>query len=292
MARKVTVTAEQVNAAADAMKAEGIRPTSRAIREALGEDASMGSINRLLNRWKGAQERPAEPDLELSDSVQQAIVDFMAAKLNATSEAFEAELAEQHREVADLASENESQLDMIDNLQADLEAARAEVAHEREVAEHARTELAKAQLRLESLPHLEEAAEKAHMELAKAQFKLESIPRLEEAAEQARTELFKNKLQLEAMARLEQELATVRGELEAERHELGEIHAELEEERDLRIKAQQFIIDPIFKQRVMPNAGHPSANAALSAAHPGANAALSAAANTASTNESSVADEA
>lgn len=281
MARKVTVTAEQVNAAADAMKAEGIRPTSRAIRESLGEDASMGSINRLLNRWKSVQERPAEPDLGLSDTVQQAIIDFMAAKLDAVSEAFETELAEQHREVADLAGENESQLDMIDNLQADLEAARAEVAHEREVAEHARTELAKAQLRLESLPHLEEAAEKAHMELAKAQFKLESIPRLEEAAEAARTELFKNKLQLEAMGRLEEELASARAELEAERHELGEIHAELEEERDLRIKAQQFIIDPIFKQRVMPSAAHPSANAALSAAP-----------TAASTNDSSVADEA
>ena len=61
MGRKVTVTAEQVNAAADVMKAEGNRPTSRTIRERLGEDAFMGTINRLLQRWKGVQERPRAP---------------------------------------------------------------------------------------------------------------------------------------------------------------------------------------------------------------------------------------
>ena len=50
------------------------------------------------------------------------------------------------------------------------------------------------------------------------------------------------------MLRLEAELASVRAELEMERHELAETRAELEEERDLRIKAQQFIVDPIFKK--------------------------------------------
>ena len=39
-------------------------------------------------------------------------------------------------------------------------------------------------------------------------------------------------------------------ELEAEREELGETRAELDEERTLRIKAQQFIVDPIFKTPV------------------------------------------
>ena len=49
---------------------------------------------------------------------------------------------------------------------------------------------------------------------------------------------------------METELASVRLELEAEREELGETRAELDEERTLRIKAQQFIVDPIFKTPV------------------------------------------
>ena len=52
MGREATITAEQVNAAADGMKADGIKPTSRAIRERLGNTGSMGTINKLLKRWK------------------------------------------------------------------------------------------------------------------------------------------------------------------------------------------------------------------------------------------------
>jgi hypothetical protein len=250
MGRKVTVTAEQVNAAADAMKAEGNRPTSRMIRESLGEDACMGTINRLLQRWKGAQERPARASVGLPSALQEALLGYMEEELSAATDLFNAELSEQQREVADLASENEFQLEIIEGQTVELEAARQEAALEREIAEQARTELAKLQLRLEAFPRMEEAAELARMELAKAQFKLEGIPRLEEAAELARSELFKAQLRLESMLRLEAELASVRGELEMERYELSETRAELEEERDLRIKAQQFIVDPIFKKVV------------------------------------------
>lgn len=248
MARKATVTADQVNAAADALKAEGIKPTSRAIRESLGNSACMGTINRLLQRWKGAQERPVVSAPELPPELYRALLDFVAAEATAARTVLEAELSSQQHEVSDLAGENEGQLDTIDTLTAELETVREQYARERQVSEQARTDLAKAQMRLEGLPRLEEAAELARMELAKAQFRLESIPRLEEAAEVARTELFKAQLRLEGMTRLESDLSTMRNELEQERHELGETRAELEEERDLRIKAQQFIVDPIFKK--------------------------------------------
>ena len=249
MVRKVTVTAEQVNAAADALKADGIKPTSRAIRDSLGNAASLGTINRFLQRWKGGQLRMPAPPRELPAEVRLALLDYVEQQVSASQALLEVELSEQQQEGADLASENENQLDTIDTLTAELEAALEEAARERQVSEQARTELAKAKLRLEGMPRLEKAAEDARMELAKAQFRLEDIPRLEEAAELARTELFQSQLQLEAMHRLEADLALTREELELERHELSETRAELEEERDLRIKAQQFIVDPIFKKQ-------------------------------------------
>ena len=73
---------------------------------------------------------------------------------------------------------------------------------------------------------------------------------MEEAAEAARAELIQAQLKLESLTRVETELAAARLELEAEREELGETRAELDEERTLRIKAQQFIVDPIFKTPV------------------------------------------
>lgn len=248
MVRAVTLTQDQVNAAADALKGEGAKVNARAVRQQLGTTVCLGTITKLLQRRKAGQERQVAAARDLPPVLQRAILDFVGEEVAQVRNECDAELTEQQQEAADLANENEVQQEAIDTLGADLDAAREELAREREVAEKARTDLAKAQLRLESLPRLEEAAEKARMELAKAQFKLEDIPRLEEVAEQARAELVKMQVQLESMTRLESELASVRGELETDRLELADIRVELEEERILRIKAQQFIVDPIFKK--------------------------------------------
>ena len=54
MGREATITYEQVAAAADAMKVAGGKPTSRGIRERLGNTGSMGTVNKLLQAWKAA----------------------------------------------------------------------------------------------------------------------------------------------------------------------------------------------------------------------------------------------
>ncbi|GGE88726.1 DNA-binding protein [Massilia psychrophila] len=46
MGREATVTYGQVAAAADAMCSANIRPSSRTVRERLGNTGSMGTINR------------------------------------------------------------------------------------------------------------------------------------------------------------------------------------------------------------------------------------------------------
>jgi chromosome segregation ATPase len=176
MGREATITPEQVNAIADAMKADGIKPTSRAVRERLGNTGSMGTINKLLQHWKAGQERQATASLSLPPALQKAVLDFMDQELTAARATLEAELAEQQQEAADLATENERQAELIaarddelealaidkaeaegkaGQLSADLDAAREEAARERQAAEQARTELAKALLRLEAMPRLE-----------------------------------------------------------------------------------------------------------------------------------------
>ena len=176
MGRESTITYEQVAAVADAMKIDGIKPTSRAVRERLGNTGSMGTINKLLGRWKSGQERQVSAALVLPPALQRVLLEFMDHELTGARTALEAELADQQQEAADLATENErqvveteSQAEAIELLRAevskhqgragqldsDLVVARDEAARERSGAELARTELAKAQLRLEAMPRLE-----------------------------------------------------------------------------------------------------------------------------------------
>lgn len=176
MGRESTITFEQISAVADAMKTEGVKPTSRAVRERLGNTGSMGTINKLLGRWKSGQERQISAALVLPPALQRVLLEFMDNELTAARTTLEAELADQQQEAADLATENERQV--IENdaqaeaieslradvathqgragqLEADLAVARDEAVRERSGAELARTELAKAQLRLEAMPRLE-----------------------------------------------------------------------------------------------------------------------------------------
>ena len=176
MGRESTITFEQVAGVADALKINGLKPTSRAVRERLGNTGSMGTINKLLSRWKSGQDRPVSAALVLPPALQRALLEFMDLELTRARTTLEAELVEQQQEASDLATENERQV--VDNeaqgetierlraevsahkgrtgqLDADLVVARGEAARERSGAELARTELAKAQLRLEAMPRLE-----------------------------------------------------------------------------------------------------------------------------------------
>jgi chromosome segregation ATPase len=175
MARTATITYEQVAAHAERLKAEGKKPTLRAVREAHGS-GSMGTIRPFLQQWEAGQSRQVEPTLALPDPLQRAILDFIAKEIAQAKAPFETKLSESMQEAADLAIENERQAVEIQELsrqieelhsntsnregrltilETDLAAAKDEATRERTAAEAARTELAKALLRLESMPRLE-----------------------------------------------------------------------------------------------------------------------------------------
>jgi colicin import membrane protein len=176
MGREAKITYEQVAAAANAMCAADIRPSSRTVRERLGNVGSMGTINRLLQEWKATQDRHVAQALTLPPALQRAMLDFMAKELAEAKAELESVLAEQLQEMADLAIENERQGADIDErvitemalraelatlqgriaqTESELANTRSETRREREEAANSRIDLAKALLRLEAMPLLE-----------------------------------------------------------------------------------------------------------------------------------------
>ena len=99
--------AEQINAAMDAMAAEGLPITVRALREKLGGGTCLGTISKLLQRRKAGAQRQIAAAAELSPVLRQAILDFVGQELSASQTAHEAEMNDNQQELMDLASENE-----------------------------------------------------------------------------------------------------------------------------------------------------------------------------------------
>jgi colicin import membrane protein len=199
MGRDALITYQEVAAAAEGIKAAGDKPSSRLVRERLGNIGSMGTITKHLQTWRDGQERRITT-VTLPVTVQRSLLDFMDLELSNAKATLELEVAERQQEATDLAIENERMIgylcekdEMVATLQAelaslqgrnaqitmDLLAAKEEAGKEREASERARTELAKASLRLEAIPRLD-------AELADLRTKLEKD---REEYELVRTEL-------------------------------------------------------------------------------------------------------
>lgn len=176
MVREANISQEQVNAAADALRAAGVKPTVRAVRDKLGT-GSQATVMRLLGVWKSNQVQASETPLTLPAPFQRVLVDYLAQTVAEEKQALSAELAEQQQVNTDLGLENERLAEQLSALQSELAAiqserdalvgrvhqletdlglARGEAEQERSAAEAVRVELAKAQLRLEAVPLLQE----------------------------------------------------------------------------------------------------------------------------------------
>jgi len=266
MGREAAFTFEQVAAVAAAIKSEGNKPTSRAVRERLGNTGSMGTINKMLSTWKAGQERLIDAALALPASVQRAILDYVDQELTGAQAKLMAELAEQQQECADLAAENERQgmeiealtqsLDAlstgkaaaegrVDQLSTDLDRLRDEAVRERQGAETARTELAKVLLRLEAMPRLEG-------DLAALREELVNERDARVTAEQAAAVLRAQKTDLDGRladirsqaARMEEQLTQVRDKAEKLADDLSDARVIVQTSK-ARIEAQEREITEI-----------------------------------------------
>ena len=127
MAREARWTYEQVAAEADAIRAEGGRPSARLIQRRFG-GGSMGAIHRLFREWEASRGRPRAAMIEIPDAVRNALVDFIEAETSTRMAELEAKVASAQTAADD--------------------------------AEKARTELAKAHLQIDDLPRLRGEASK------------------------------------------------------------------------------------------------------------------------------------
>lgn len=248
MGRESVITQEEVNAVADQLRATGAKPTARAVREVLG-GGSMATVLKHLQGWQSRQVRPPETQALLPVGLQRALVDFIAQEVASAKVALEADLVTAQQANQDLIAESERlavalqrEQSTVETLQADkaelsgrlgqltkdLEEVRAEAAAQREAAEHARTEKAKLELRLEGVPRLE-------AEIERLKGALESERNAKVVAEQ-QAAVFQAWLE-KTEAQLKELVANnAVPRLDAE---LGKLKASLDQERAVRVSAEQ-----------------------------------------------------
>jgi len=264
MVREATITQEQVNAAANALRGAGIKVTVRAVRKELGDVGSQATVMRMLAVWKSNQVQAPESPLALPAALQRVLADYLAQLVAESKVELSTELAEQQQVNIDLGMENERLLSQIDALQAelaasqserdalvgraqqqesDLQLARSEAEQERIAAAGVRTELAKALLRLEALPRLEKELTAVRAEAAK-----ERADRV--AAEQAAA-VATARLEGEARARerIEGELRAVSAREEQANIQIKDLTAQLVDGRLVRARNEREPRKPVDLRR-------------------------------------------
>ena len=189
MPREATITYDQVVRYAEAIKAEGYKPTPRLIRDRHGS-GSFGTIHKLFLQWENTQELAIETALSLPPSLQRAILEFVRNELSTGRAELDDRLSQAVSHARDLATENERLSQLIEEQSNETEALRGEKAalqgrvsemeaaaknlreesaRERQAAEAARTEVAKITLRLEGLPRLEADLTESRREFQQAE---------------------------------------------------------------------------------------------------------------------------
>ena len=248
MGRESVITQEEVNSVADQLRATGAKPTARAVREALG-GGSMATVLKHLHVWQSHQVRAPDTQAVLPVGLQRALVDFIAQEVASAKVTLEADLVTAQQANQDLIAESERlaaalerEQSAVKTLQADkaelsgrlgqltkdLEEVRAEAVAQREAAEHARTEKAKLELRLEGVPRLEAEIERLKVAL-ESERSAKVVAEQQAAVAQARLEKTEGQLK---------ELVTNNAvpRLDAE---LVKLKASLDEERAVRVSAEQ-----------------------------------------------------
>lgn len=248
MGQESVITQEEVNSVADQLRATGAKPTARAVREALG-GGSMATVLKHLHVWQSHQVRAPDTQAVLPVGLQRALVDFIAQEVASAKVTLEADLVTAQQANQDLIAESERlaaalerEQSAVKTLQADkaelsgrlgqltkdLEEVRAEAVAQREAAEHARTEKAKLELRLEGVPRLEAEIERLKVAL-ESERSAKVVAEQQAAVAQARLE--KTEGQLKELV--------VNNPVPRLDAELVKLKASLDEERAVRVSAEQ-----------------------------------------------------
>ncbi|MDO9152044.1 MAG: DNA-binding protein [Methylotenera sp.] len=210
MARESTITFEQVAAVAGSIKAHGGKATMRNVRESLGS-GSMATILKFLQQWQGGQLRQSQAiDDAMDPSIARAISNQIASKVQEATANTTAQLADLQIETDTLIAENERQAADIDLQATELSALQEQYAALAGRTQQLETEATRTAA---ALVTERQAAESARVELAKAELRLEAVPRIEAEIEKVRAELLEARAQ---SAKLHEEAAVATAKLESE----------------------------------------------------------------------------
>jgi chromosome segregation ATPase len=214
------VTFEQIEAAADAIRGEGLQPTINAVRERLGT-GSPNTIHRHLTAWRSVRPQAVTVTTELPTSLTSAIATEIERAAASARAEIESKLVQAQTEAAELATVGE-----------DLEAERDELIEqvtglttERDtLAGKAEQQAVDIKAQAERIEREQQAAESARVELARAQLKIESS--VEKLADQAaEVQRLRAALDTETKSRIvaEQQVAVLTAKLEAMRERVADI---------------------------------------------------------------------
>lgn len=174
MPRAATITQDHVNAIANQLNAKGIKPTVRLVIAEHGS-GSQGTVHPMLKNWERGN-RPAAEGVTLSPVLVRMLQEHFTQEVARATSEVQVQLADSEEAAGDLARENKAQANLLDQreeeigkltdgtaamqgrfnqLERELMAVQEEAARLRGDAEHAHTELAKAQMMLNAMPRLE-----------------------------------------------------------------------------------------------------------------------------------------
>lgn len=190
MAREATITQDDVATAAETLRAQGVRPTARAVRQLLGV-GSMATVLRYLQAWQATQHPEPAKSVVFPPGLQKVLSAFIAQEVAAARLETEQELAILKQTLTDLVAENERQATTLEERQEYIEALHIEKAELTGRMDQLARDLAS-----------------AHKEGVEAR----------EAAESARTQLARTEQQLDSLRPVQAELVTTRTSLEGERN--------------------------------------------------------------------------
>lgn len=218
----IAITQEQVNAAADAICAEGNKPTVLDVRKRM-KSGSISAVWRLFQVWQTTQVEPAEQAVSLPSELQRTLEEFVTRQVSSVKALYDGEIQSLRQINSELMAEIEQYEKQITHQDIELSSARAIKNEISGRFEQLHSELKRAR---EEIEVEKESATQSRMELVKAQLKLESVPRLEADLDQ----LYKT-LEQERVAKLNAE------------HSAKALTAKLETEVAARKKAETDLLD-------------------------------------------------
>jgi len=229
MGRRAVITYEQVKAVVDALRVEGVKPTIDRVWEALDKAGSKGTVHKLAKQYfaelEGA-DKPPESLRLLPPDVQQVILAFADQVAATAREKIADELLECRQEAASLADDNERLAAELDDLRTHLAQAASDKAAAEGRAEQLVSELAAVR---EGIGVERAAAEQARTALAKAELRLESVGSLEDELRRTRTE---RDAQREARMETERTVAVLNSQQEQHEERVQDLRGSLAGMRD------------------------------------------------------------